>query len=33
MVEISEKNLEGTIEALLLAGGPDFPIQGEVAVE
>lgn len=32
MVDISEKNFEGTIEATLLAGGPDSPIQGEAAV-
>jgi type I restriction enzyme R subunit len=29
MVEISEKNFEATIEALLLAGGPDHPIDAK----
>jgi len=32
MPNISEKNFEETIESLLLAGGPDSPIQGEAAV-
>lgn len=32
MIEISEKNLEDTIEALLHAGGPDSPIQGEKSI-
>jgi type I restriction enzyme R subunit len=32
MPDISEKNFESTIEALLLAGGPDSPIQGVMAV-
>lgn len=32
MPDISEKNFEETIENLLLAGGPDSPIQGEAAI-
>ena len=32
MPDISEKNFESTIESLLLAGGPDSPIQGVMAV-
>ena len=32
MPEISEKNFESTIDSLLLAGGPDSPIQSEAGV-
>jgi hypothetical protein len=33
VVDISERDFEATIESLLLAGGPDLPIQGEAAIE